>query len=260
MIVWIIDDHGRAHRLRYRYAPTCYAAGGRNALEAARQALARLRTPVTLTPTVRRELMSGTQIPVIAVAVHNPLAFPAAARLLARVPGLTLYNCDILTVRLFFYETGLFPLARCAVTCAGDAAREIALTSRPEDLEYALPPLTVLRLHLESPGGHSDDPDDLPTANPSHGRPGRLEAGVDGETVVLDGDDPAETIRSLNRLLQRYDPDVLLSEWGDPVLLPRLQVLAARTGIPLQLNRDSVNRVRTRRSRSYTTYGQVVYQ
>jgi len=260
MIVWIIDDHGRAHRLRYRYAPTCYAAGGRNALEAARQALARLRTPVTLTPTVRRELMSGTQIPVIAVAVHNPLAFPAAARLLARVPGLTLYNCDILTVRLFFYETGLFPLARCAVTCAGDAAREIALTSRPEDLEYALPPLTVLRLHLESPGGHSDDPDDLPTANPSHGRPGRLEAGVDGETVVLDGDDPAETIRSLNRLLQRYDPDVLLSEWGDPVLLPRLQVLAARTGIPLQLNRDPVNRVRTRRSRSYTTYGQVVYQ
>src|SRR2546422_1588239 len=260
MIVWIIDAQGRAHRLRYRYAPTGYAAGGRNALEAARQALARLRTPVTLTPTVRRELMSGAQIPVIAVAVHNPLAFPAAARLLARVPGLTLYNCDILTVRLFFYETGLFPLARCAVTCAGDAAREIALTSRPEDLEYALPPLTVLRLHLESPGGHSDDPDDLPTANPSHGRPGRLEAGVDGETVVLDGDDPAETIRSLNRLLQRYDPDVLLSEWGDPVLLPRLQVLATRTGIPLQLNRDPVNRVRTRRSRSYTTYGQVVYQ
>ncbi len=83
---------------------------------------------------------------------------------------------------------------------------------------------------------------------------------MDGETVVLDGDDPAETIRSLNRLLQRYDPDVLLSEWGDPVLLPRLQVLAARTGIPLQLNRDPVNRIRTRRSRSYTTYGQVVYQ
>src|SRR3989442_6883732 len=74
MIVWIIDDHGRPHRLRYRYAPTFYAAGGRSALEAARQAPARLRIPVTLTPTVPREFNIGEQIPGIAVAVHNPLA------------------------------------------------------------------------------------------------------------------------------------------------------------------------------------------
>src|SRR2546428_9087750 len=148
MIVWVIDDHGHPHRLRYQYAPTLYVAGGRSTLAAAQQALARLRIPVTLTPMVRRELMSGEQIPVIAVAVHNPLAFPAAARLLARIPGLTLYNCDILTTRLFFYETGLFPLARCAIACAGDEAREVTLASRPEDLEYALPPLTVLRLSL----------------------------------------------------------------------------------------------------------------
>ena len=249
MIIWVIDDADRPHRLRYRYAPVFYVAGDRGALEVGRQALARLRIPVTCEPTARRELMSGEQIPVVAVAVHNPLAFPAAARLLARIPGLTLYNCDILTTRLFFYETGLFPLARCALACAGDEAREVTLASRPEDLEYALPPLTVLRLSLESS-----------TANPSHGRPGQLAAGVDGETVVLDGDDPADTIHSLNRLLQRYDPDIVLTEWGDSVLLPRLQDLAARTGIPLQLNRDPTHRARTRRSRSYMTYGQVVYQ
>lgn len=249
MVVWIIDTEGRPHRVRYRYAPTLYIAGDRSALEAARQTLARVRMPAALTPTARRELMSGEEIPVTAVAVSNPLAFPTVPRLLSRVPGLTLYNCDILTARLFFYETGLFPLARCAVICAGDEAREIALLSRPEDLEYDLPPLTVLRLHLESSG-----------ANPSHGRPGRLEVGVDGETVVLDGDDPAETVHSLNRLLRRYDPDVLLTEWGDPVLLPRLQALAARAGMPLDLNRDPVSRARTRRPRSYMTYGQVVYQ
>jgi DNA polymerase elongation subunit (family B) len=249
MVVWIIDSEGRSHRVRYRYAPTLYMAGTRSVLETVPQALARLRVSVTLTPTTRRELMSGEEIPVTAVAVSSPLAFPTVPRLLSRIPGLTLYNCDIPTARLFFYETSLFPLARCVVTCAGDEAREIALVSRLEDLEYDLPPLTVLRLHLESSG-----------ANPSHGRPGRLEAGVDGETVVLDGDDPVETIYSLNRLLRRYDPDVLLTEWGDPVLLPRLQALAARAGIPLDLNRDPVSRARTRRPRSYMTYGQVVYQ
>jgi DNA polymerase-2 len=260
MILWVIDDQGRSHRVQYAYAPTLYVAGSRHALEMARQALARLRVPVTLTPTARQELMSGTQIPVTAVTVPHPLAFPAAGRLLARVPGLVLYNCDILTTRLFFYETGLFPLARCAIDCVDGVARETALLSRSEDLEYDVPSLVVMRLRLESPATRTGDSEDRPTRNPSHGRPGQLEAGVDGETVVLDGDDPAEAIRSLNRFLQRYDPDVLLTEWGDSVLLPQLQVLAARTGIPLQLNRDPGHQVRTRRSRSYMTYGQVVYQ
>jgi DNA polymerase elongation subunit (family B) len=260
MILWVIDDQGRSHRVQYAYAPTLYVAGSRHALEMARQALARLRVPVTLTPTARQELMSGTQIPVTAVTVPHPLAFPAAGRLLARVPGLVLYNCDILTTRLFFYETGLFPLARCAIDCVDGVARDTALLSRSEDLEYDVPSLVVMRLRLESPATRTGDSEDRPARNPSHGRPGQLEAGVDGETVVLDGDDPAETIRSLNRLLQRYDPDVLLTEWGDSVLLPQLQVLAARTGIPLQLNRDPGHQVRTRRSRSYMTYGQVVYQ
>ncbi len=260
MILWVIDDQGRPHRVRHTYALTLYVAGSHNELEMARQALSRLRVPVTLTPTARQELMSGTQIPVTAVTVPHPLAFPAAARLLARVPGLALYNCDILTTRLFFYETGLFPLARCAIDYSDGVAREIALLSRPEDLEYNVPSLVVLRLRLESSATRTGDSEDVPARNPSHGRPGQLEASVDGETVVLDGDDPAETIRSLNRLLQRYDPDVLLTEWGDSVLLPQLQVLAARTGIPLQLNRDPGHQVRTRRSRSYMTYGQVVYQ
>lgn len=268
MVVWLLDAGGRPHRLRYRYHPTMYIAGARSAIDAAGRALGHLRVSVTLTPAVRRDLMSGDEVPVTGVAVQNPLAFPAAARLLARVPGLTLYNCDILTTRLCCYETGLFPLAWCAVDRTGDAIRAITLCSKPEDLEYDLPPLTILRLrpasdgaglHLESSGA-AHDGDDAPGANPSHGRPGRLEAGVNGETVVLDGDDPAETVHSLNRLFERYDPDVVLTEWGDAVLLPRLRAMATRAGLPLALNRDTSTAVRTRRSRSYTTYGQVVYQ
>src|SRR5207247_11238750 len=69
MIIWVIDDADGPHRLRYRYAPTFYVAGDRGALEVGRQALARLRIPVTCEPTARRELMSGEQIPVVAVAV-----------------------------------------------------------------------------------------------------------------------------------------------------------------------------------------------
>src|SRR5574341_338478 len=71
MVVWIIDTEGRPHRARYRYAPTLYIAGDRSALEAARQVLAHAQVPVALTPTARRELMSGEEIPVTAVAVSR---------------------------------------------------------------------------------------------------------------------------------------------------------------------------------------------
>lgn len=254
MVLWILGDDGHPWRLRYRYHPALYIAGGRQSVVSAERALARLAARVTMIPVVRRELMSGEEVPVVRVAIHNPLAFPAAARLLAQVPDLTLYNCDIPVARLFFYETGLFPLARCMVECTGDEVHAIEAATQPEDLEYDLPLLVTLRLHLVR------DVTDVADANPAHGLQGRLEVSVDGEAVVLDGDDPVETIRSLNRLLARYDPDVLLTEWGDSVLLPRLRRLVVQAGAPLAFNRDPGAGVRTRRSRSYTTYGQVVYQ
>ncbi len=258
MVVWVVDAAGRAHRLRSPYAPTLYVAGSRQALRAAHRALDRLAAPVRWTPVLRRDLSSGEEIPVVAVTVGSPLAFPTAARLLGRVPGLVLYTCDIPVPRLFFYETGLFPLARCALACEGDVIREVDLRSRIQDLEYDLPPLTILRIRPD-PDGRPDDPD-LPVPHPGHGRPGRLEVGVDGDTVVLDGDDPAELVRSLQRMLQRYDPDVILTEWGDAVLLPALVRAAARTGQALALNRDPGRPLQVRRPRSYMTYGQVVHQ
>ncbi len=254
MVVWVLDAAGRPHRLLHRYEPAMYIAGPRRAIETAGKAVATLGVPVTLRPIVQRELMSGEEVPVIRVAVGSPTAYPAAAQRLARVERLTLFNCDVPVGRLFFYETGLFPLAHCRMEHSAGAVRAVQLLGRPEDLEYALPPLTMLRLRLV-PAFSGDA-----SVSPAHGRRGLIEVGVDGEVVIVDGDDPVECLRSLNRMLTRYDPDVILTEWGDAFLLPQLRALAAKAGLPLHLNRDAGSAVRARRARSYVTYGQVVYQ
>ena len=253
MVLWIIDTEGKPHRVRYRYAPSMYIGGDRRARGAAESAVRSLRIPITTSPAVQKELMSGDEIDVLRVSVDNPLAYPVVARRLAKVPGLALYNCDVPLGRLFFYESRLFPLARVRVTCDGDIVREIGIESNSNDLEYAVPPLVVLRLRLSHETG-SDG------ANPTHGRRGRIEAVMDGEALLLDGDDPRESIHSLNRLLARYDPDVILTEWGDEVLLPGLRTMARDAGMPLALSRDTAAGVRLRRSRSYMTYGKVVFQ
>ncbi len=258
MAVWIAGEDGRSHRLTVPFAPVFYAAGPRRAFEHVPPALTALGIAVDVAMVVREELLSGAPLPVLQIAVRQPVAFPTAVRATARIPGLSLFNCDLSVPQLFFAQTGLFPMGRYRVEemPVGSGPRAVSVTpiqafhalSVPEDLEYALPSLLTLRLRL---GG---DPID-----PTHGRRTELEASVDGETVVLCGDRPEDLVGSLNRLIARYDPDVILTEWGDSFLLPRLRRLAALSGVPLRWNRESHQGVRTRRARSYVTYGQTVF-
>jgi DNA polymerase-2 len=89
----------------------------------------------------------------------------------------------------------------------------------------------------------------------------RLIVEWDGKTSVfpLTG---AGVIPAFNQLIERANPDLILSERGDTLLFPALLSLAKREGLGLQLDRD---RVKTQRKietegRTYTTYGQVIYK
>ena len=89
----------------------------------------------------------------------------------------------------------------------------------------------------------------------------RLIVEWDGKTSVfpLIG---AGVIPAFNQLIERANPDLILSERGDTLLFPALLSLAKREGSDLQLDRD---RVKTQRKietegRTYTTYGQVIYK
>ncbi len=257
MAVWIIGEDGRAYRLTVPFAPIFYATGLTHILERVLSVLTASRIAAEATMTMRQDLLSDETLPVLQIAVPQPLAFPAAVRAASRVPGLSLFNCDQSVPQLFFAQTGLFPMGRYELearrSATGEEGPRVAPEafqplSAPEDLEYALPPLTTMRLRLDG------DPID-----PTHGRRTELEASVDGETVALCGDRPEDLIGSLNRLFERYDPDVVLTEWGDGFLLPRLQMLAARAGVPLRWNRERRQGIRTRRARSYVTYGQTVF-
>ncbi len=248
MAVWVLADDGTRRRLVHPWAPRLYYTGNDTALRQADAVLRTLRTSITTQPTVRRDLLRG-EIPVVEVSIADPMAFPRVVAHLARLDGLTFYNCDVALPQMYLYEHRLFPLGRCTVDASPDGRiREIASLDSPWDPEYAVPPLTVLRLRLEG------DP-----INPNHGRRAILHVAVDGEASDLVGDTPEELLTSLVRWLHRYDPDIILTEWGDSFLFPRLRYLASRCGIPLPLSRDAGAGIRTRRSRSYVTYGQIVY-
>ncbi|TMJ14978.1 MAG: hypothetical protein E6H02_02595, partial [Bacillati bacterium ANGP1] len=247
MAVWLLLEGARL-RLVHPWTPRLYYCGDRRARAQAEALLHGIRTPTATRLTARRDLLRG-EIEVVEVAVADPMAFSLVVARLAGICGLVFYNCDIALPQMYLYEHRLFPLGRCEVeTTPQGAIRRIAPLECPWEREYTAPPLGVLRLRCDG------DP-----ANPNHGRRAALHVAVDGEASTLTGDTPADLLEALDRWIRRYDPDVILTEWGDSFLFPRLRRLAAACGRPLALNRDGGTGMRTRRPRSYVTYGQIVY-
>ena len=249
MAVWLLDEDGRRVRLLDPFRPAFYLAGPRHALDAALRALPRRGCPLTTSRVERRELGSPDPIPVLEVAVHQPSQFPALARrLIQQCDQAQFYHVDVPLPQRYFYERGLFPLARCEVEVAVDGTiRSIHAVDSPWDTGYATPPLNILELSLE---GHA--------SNPNHGGAFHLVVRVEGEERCLEGDDGAELLARLNQLLHRHDPDVILTDWGDSYILPRLLTLAGLLRFPLALNRDAARPVGMQAPRSYFSYGRIL--
>ena len=65
---------------------------------------------------------------------------------------------------------------------------------------------------------------------------------------------------SLRSTLERYNPDLILTDWGDTWLLPYLLKLTSEYNLPLPLNRANTQDVIEHQARTYFSYGQIVYK
>lgn len=248
MAVWLIDGAGRARRIVEPFRPSLYVReAARGAVPALWRTLRRFEGGAVEVDEVERlELFSDRALRVWRVRLRRPPDYPYLARALAPLQDrVELFNADIPLPQMYFYERGLFPLARCALR-----EGRLATDESPWDADYALPPLRILRIGIE--GGEA--------VNPAHGRRGSLRVLYDGQTRVLEGESDGRVIRDLGELIRRHDPDLVATEWGDAWLVPTLLRLAARHGVRLPFNRDGTAAIESRGARSYFSYGRIVYK
>jgi len=274
MCVWIIDEQGNARAYVDPWAPYfCLNASQASAgfEESLRRLLGSFQTPVQIGVTSKRNFFSGKYQDVVRVAVSNPLIFPKIVRQLQTIAGIELFDADVPPGQRYFYERQLFPLAKCFFEA--DAAGAIShwqLDDSPWELLYKMPPLRYAHLEMEFPSG-SDV-----WVNPSHRRRGQFiltlgEKREEGRSFAFDASEE-DLISGLNRHIAQWDPDVIVTEGGDDYLLPRLQFHSQRVGVPLILSRISGEPgprienfrgdgfMQSGRSRSFMTYGKLVYQ
>lgn len=242
--LWLLTDEDKRLRLRMEFGITFYAAGDFNLL---RQAWIYLKEKdVRLARTIRRDLFLGER-DVMAVTTSNPAGLQKMLGELQRqFPALDYYDADIPITLRFIAQTNTHLLGRCHIRFYEEWIQSIEPLSSPWEIDPTPIPLRILTL--------------TPDCNPAIRKPKHLHVKYGQREYSLSLDSPRPFLIGLKADLQRLDPDLILTDYGDTWLFPQLGAWSEETGIELNPNRDEHREVMTRKADSYFAYGQVTYR
>lgn len=249
--LWFVDTEGCKRRCTRPFVPSFYLHVDAEGSSRAASIVERFPFPVTLHPDRRREIYSNDEWNVYRVDVHDTLHVKQVARTLERhFPHFVFFDSDIPVPQMFLYATGLFPLAfgEYAIDANGQLAGW-SLHDAFDAVDYTMPLLSTMTL--------KNRPDFV---SAKHRKSFQLEVGYDGITYALEHHQPAELLQSLAHHIDRCDPDIIMTEHGDAVLLPMLTHLSEEEHVPVAFNRDNAASYITSRASSYFSYGKIVHK
>lgn len=248
--LWVYDDDSRLHRLTDEFHPPVYAHGDRTKLKRLTADMNKRDLIIGVRWVQKREFWSGKEIEVLQLNVFDSSHLPALREIAAKLDrDIAFYNLDIPTPQYYLYLTKLFPLCRveARVDERGNVI-EIATTDSAWEIDQPAPPLRVMRMRGER-------------MRPLTGA-SRIIIATESDEIVIRPAGGAEAINAFNEVIERHDPDLILSERGDSVLFPALLQVAKREGLRLTLDRDPViteRKIETE-GRTYLSYGNVIYK
>ncbi len=248
LVLYFIDEDGARRRLIYPFPVTFYALGSDVELRALWRHLSNRPREITLRRTQRMDVFKRRMVMALAVTVQNPYEVSKVFRqTAAHFPHLEYADADLQVSLRFAAKTKAFPLSRCRVVADEDHKLETIDILEDAWVLKTMPiPLRIMTLS--------------PDVAPHHARPHYLKAAIGDEEYHFDLQTWRPLLVNLRALIQRYDPDLLLTDWGDTWLLPRLLQQSEKYHIPLGLNREVGRGVSWHEERTYFSYGQIVYR
>ena len=238
--VWMLSDEGERLCLEMAFPVTFYAAGEFALL---RQVWIDLKEhDVQLARERRRDLFSG-DMDLLAITVPRPEQVRSLYYdLTERFPMLDFYDADIPLSLRFAARHKVHPLGRFSV----DEYGTISSLDSPWELEPVPVPLRILELR--------------PNSDPVRCEPTHLEVTAPKRAFHLSLKPAKLFLIGLRAVLRKEDPDLILTDYGDTWLFPKLKEWSEASGISFNPNRDEGKEVHTRPGSSYFSYGQVIYR
>ncbi len=249
--IWLIDGEGVKHTCYADFAPSFYLHLDQSDIKRAEVLATRLLIPISTHRTKKRELYSNEEWDVLQVNVHDTMKFREAVWFFEKYfPPFAFYDSNILPAQLYLYHTGLFPLAFGEYRI-NEKGKLIGfnLSDSREAFEYTLPPLAIMNIRNTN--------NFLP---PKYHSIIQLEISYENNSYLLEQQNPVELLEAFNWHLNRFDPDVILTEYGDASLMPTLVALSKKHNIPLLFNRDRSVGFFTTKESSYFQYGKIIHK
>ena len=245
IILWIAGEDKKPHSFTQQFPITFYVSGPFHRLRQLWKFLQ--EKPVRLYRTRRKDLHEGMK-DVLEVRVLNPCSFDELFKVVnQQFPDLLYYDVDIPLILRYAAEYNVFPLAHCKIEVhQGWEISKITPLDTPWELDPKLPDLRVL--HIK------------PDVNPSHATPKHLSINFEPFKYYLPLDDPRKLLSCLNAALMQYNPDVILTSYGDTWLFSYLEEISKQTSIPFNPNRDLAQSVWRKKEISFHNYGQAHYR
>jgi DNA polymerase-2 len=248
VVVWLIGEDGQRYHLRQNLAVTFYAHGSSAQLRQLWKVLRKGKMDVTLDRVQRRDLFSGI-LDLLSATIHNSAqAGEAFFKWRQAFPHLTWYDSDIPLALRFAAAHQVFPMAKVRVSVDDQNwIQAVQLLDSPWDLQPELPTLRILRIE--------------PDSDPFQQEPETLIVTMKPKTIRLPVQPVKQLLIQITAILHRYDPDLIVSHYGDTWLFPMLAEYCRQNEIDFfNPNRDSEMDVLQREARSFFTYGQTVYR
>jgi DNA polymerase II len=245
IVLWLVGEDHKPHSFTQPFPISFYAGGPFHRL---RQLWKYLRKkPVRLQRTQRRDLHEGIK-DVLEVKVLNPVLFDELFRdAYQNFPDLLYFDTDIPLILRYGAEFGVFPLGHCNVEIQQSwTISKITPLDTPWELDPKMPDLRVMEIR--------------PDINPSHSDPEVLSVVFDRFKYQLSLDDHRRVLFSLNSMFRQFDPDVILTSFGDTWLFSFLDRISKESGIPFNPNRDHAKAILRKKEISFINYGQAHYR
>ncbi len=247
LVVWFVGEDGSRRRFTLPFPLTFFAAGDTRRVDQL-ETLLQSQRGIRTYRTQRRDLFIDVPVPVLAVEVQDANAQPQIFHRVAQdFPELTYYNADVPLALYAQAQLGIFPLAYCRIQATPEGRiTAVEVCDTPWELDPLSPPLRILSLE--------------PEVNPAHASPTFIQVRYEKHTGRLALQPERPFLVNIASILQTYDPDLILTNWGDTWLLDTLINLSRKWKVQLPLNREPNRGVQHKGERVYFSYGQVIHR
>ena len=225
-----------------------FAAGDSQRLHALWERLSKQKGIQKLSRAQKKEAFLDKFVDVLQVDVDSPVQQTQIFHTLEKeFTDLTWYNADVTIGTRYLARYGAFPLALCELQVdENDQIQDAKTLNSRWDLFPELPPLRVMEI--------------FPNCDPMRGKVSSLLLHSDRFQHEIPLDTKSSFLRTLQGTLQNYNPDILVTDWGDSWLIPYLIAESEKRGIRLDLNRDTNRPVRWQKETTYFSYGHIVFR